>query len=163
MNTVKITYYGMEGEGRTLTEARKNAGRKLEACVTGSHAPIIRTITHAGRTFTVFIFRELDRWGYQIIEHGKTKDGQSWASANEPTDKDAARAAFRHLAQWSFSFEDDGADLILSNDKEGMADHKHWALWQHKYQAWRSVGKSDYEAHNLAENWPEGFKPTYTE
>lgn len=33
--TIKITYYGMDGEGRTVKEAKADAGTKIEAALKG--------------------------------------------------------------------------------------------------------------------------------
>ena len=46
--TVRITYYGMEGEGSTLKEAKQDAGRKLEAAIRASSDPICITRQNDG-------------------------------------------------------------------------------------------------------------------
>ena len=155
----------MDGQGATVKEAKQDAGRKIEQALSGYHFPSILTKTVGEVTYTVFVFRMLNQWGYSYIKHGAEKDGRQFASANEDTEEDATRHAWRHIAQNEFTYQDDGRGWLEKDDKAGLTELIYMAKWQHRMRAWKSIGKSDEEARNLSSYpypWPEGYTPTYT-
>jgi hypothetical protein len=59
MSTVRVTYYGVDGEGRNVTEAKRDAGTKIEAAMTGSYSPTVLQ----SRGTAIVLWR--DPWGWQ--------------------------------------------------------------------------------------------------
>jgi hypothetical protein len=47
MKTIRITYCGMDAEGSTVTEAKKNAARKLEDIAT-NWKPLVKLVETEG-------------------------------------------------------------------------------------------------------------------
>ena len=161
---INLTYYGMEGSGATVKEAKLDAGRKIEAALSGYHFPTIITKTVGEVTYTVFVFRMLNQWGYSTIKHGAEKDGRQFASANDNSEEEALRHAWRHIAGNEFTFTDDGQAWLEKNDTDGLRELVYMAKWQHLMKAWQNVGKTSEEARSLTTwpyNWPEGYAPTY--
>lgn len=60
---VRITHYGMEGEGRTLTEAKCNAGQKIEAILSGRWEPRIVSAHGQAR----LVYRDPLGWWVQAV------------------------------------------------------------------------------------------------
>jgi hypothetical protein len=63
MSTVRVTYHGMDGEGRSLKGAKRDAARKLEASVSGSYAPWY----FRDKGIALLLWREPAGWTYRII------------------------------------------------------------------------------------------------
>lgn len=161
MTTITLTYCGMNGQGPTVKEAKQDAARKIESLLSElDDSPIIRTITHGQDKYTMIIFRNSYRWGYELIKHGES-DRTHYTSANYDSKDEALTHAFRHIAQNVFTFDNDGLHWIMANDSDGLGNHKSWALWQHRYHAWKLQGQTDEQAHALAHSWPAGYAPTY--
>lgn len=51
MTTVRIEYFGVDGEGRNVTEAKKNAGKKLDRIVRNLSPSVF---CHKGHTLVVY-------------------------------------------------------------------------------------------------------------
>jgi hypothetical protein len=162
-NKVRITYYGMEGQGATVKEARLDAGRQIEAVLSGYHFPSAYTKTVGPNTFTIFIYRELARWGYSFVRHGSGDGRVMVGGANETNEEEANYRALRHIAGNVAAFDVTGGGWINPQDRDGLREHRWNAQWQLRYKAWASVGLTDNECHNAASNgkWPDGYTPTY--
>lgn len=144
MNTVRITYYGMDGEGRNVTEAKRDAGAKIENALTGNYTPqLIRGSTSEA----VLIFREPSGWYYSPIHADST--GRVCTIGSYDTQKEAERKARQHLAQNIFTLDGlDGSEVIL--DKADKREHATWIEYQRLYKAWRDTGLADQQAHEKA-------------
>jgi len=162
---INLTYFGMDGQGATVKEAKQDAGRKIEAALSGYHFPNLYTKTVGSVTYTVFIFRVLDKWGYAYVKHGAEKEGRQFASANDNSEEAAFIHAWRHIAGNEFTFTDDGRAWLEPKDSDGLRELVYMAKWQHLMKAWQSLGKTSEEARSLTTwpyAWPEGYAPTYT-
>lgn len=63
---ITLSYYGVDGTGPTVTAAKNDAGRKIEAMLKGDYTP--RLIQY--RTFTMVLFRDPFRgWVSSLIEN----------------------------------------------------------------------------------------------
>ena len=51
---VTLTYYGVDGTGRTVTAAKNDAGRKIEAMLKGDYTPRLIQYRH----ITMVLFRD---------------------------------------------------------------------------------------------------------
>ena len=151
---VRIEYYGMEGEGRTLTEAKRDAGAKIERAMTGSYTPkFIQAHSKA-----VLIHREPDGWYYSPINNLDATERLCTVGTYD-TQKEAERGARQHLAQLIFTLDGpDGSEVI--QNKANLAEHKSWTEYQHLYRAWRDMGIDENLAHEKACRHlkPEGGK-----
>ena len=122
MATIKITYYGMDGEGPTVRAAKEDAGRKLETALReAKHG--VHLIAFAGIAAVVAYDVWQSEWGYRLIntEPGKFHAGPQWVTCCG--DRQASRlAALRHIFDiaWSPSVEDDDA---FANDALAGRDH----------------------------------------
>jgi len=97
MSKVTIEYFGMSGEGRTVTEAKRDAGSKIESALKGHYTPTIIS----WRGWSMLIYREPSGWHYRGIvspEHGVT-EGKVWGNGAYDAEEDALRAARHHMAQ----------------------------------------------------------------
>lgn len=95
MANVMIEYFGFSGAGRTVTEAKQDAGRKIEALHTGTWEPEIRT----WKDHTVLIRRDLTGWLYQFIQLPGEPIRIPQGCAMACDRKDAIESAERHLVQ----------------------------------------------------------------
>jgi hypothetical protein len=147
MATVRITYFGMDGAGSTVTEAKKDAGRKIEAALDGSYAPSI--IDHRG--YSVLVYREPMGWCDKLIRCPEgMRTGRQYASANHATEKDALRAACRHVAQLGWTEADGQEPPVFLTDRADIAEYKAWTRFQLRYQAARRAGLEGNDAHSFA-------------
>ena len=159
---VKTTLHFMDGEGRNLTDARANASAKIENVLLNYQMPRI-TLHDTPRGRYTCIVGHWFRWYYILIPPGAS-EGPYWSSVNRGEDyKEAVFAMYRHLAQYEFTFEDDGSRWIDKRDTRGLADHRSWAACHHRIRAWQSLGYNDNFAHAHMHEWPSDFETTYTE
>lgn len=143
MTTVRIDYFGVEGEGRNVTEAKRNAGHKIEQAMRGSYVPRVLV---AGDD-AVVIFRTPQHWEYGFIRDGNLCSIQG---ASEDRD-DVERAARRHLGanatDWRTCLTVADVHPIVVEP----ADRREILVrcdWQRKYHAWRELGMEDNDARN---------------
>ena len=139
--TVRITYYGMEGEGKNVTEAKRDAARKVEAALEGDYSPeIIGDLTR----YAVLLWREPRYgWGFRTIT--ATTTGRLYGSSHGSSRMEVEKYARRHVADL---LQD--VTYILEKDREGIRDWHSKQEFQRKYQEARNEGHSDHEAHAIA-------------
>lgn len=129
MATVRIEYYGMEGEGRTLTEAKKDAGRKIQAALGGYYTPELLT----WRGETALIYREPNGWRYSLLlSGGKLIDRPYGISSNGPhaSKKEALQSAGFSLAQNGWQPADGTEILPDFLDESNRREMRSWATFQ---------------------------------
>lgn len=150
MATVRITYYGMEGEGKNLTEAKRDAGRKIEAAFSGNYTPEI--LSHRG--YAILLAREPSGWGARIIvDPDGIRDGRVWISGQE-TYEDAKRGALTHLAQLGWQDADGKTPPDFLKDRRAIADFVSWAEFQLRYIEGRNRGIPESDLHDYASRNP---------
>lgn len=145
MAIVKIEYFGMDGQGRNVTAAKKDAGAKIQRALSGDYSPILIRAHGEG----ILIFREPKYgWGYTLI-HPDTQ-GRLWSNgSNYDNQKEAERKARSHLAQIIFAHDGpDGSEVI--KNKSDLAEHKGWIKWQRLYKRWANTGAPDKICHKNA-------------
>jgi hypothetical protein len=156
---VKITYYGVEAEGRNLTEAKKAAGKKIEKAMTASYTPEVI----AWRGNAVLIYRTPEGWcSANLMADGVLyerdlsgswwgRDGEDWA---------AVVAAVRlHLAQQGWE-PADGEEVpeVLRNSPKLHGEYRSWVKFQLRYRDAVARGMGSNDAHDYA-----GRNPARTE
>jgi hypothetical protein len=157
---VNITYFGMEGTGRTMTEAKKDAGRKVEEALAGSYEPMLLE----SRGWAIIIWRDPHGWRFNTIaEKGEyRKDAFRCYTSGTKDRLDVFASALLHLAQMTW----DGTELLppclgslpalLSRrDCDGrrlLSQFAHWRGFQlaYKHAKANGIGQSDTEWHRWA-------------
>jgi hypothetical protein len=155
---VRVTYYGMEGEGRTLTEAKADAGRKAERAISGTYTPLL--ISARGQSALVYRI-PASGWWYTILRPEREQK-QSLYGTNSSEDRDwTERRARMHLAQNIFEF-DGPTGLEVVKNRQDRKEHLSYLRFQYCYRAWREAGESnDNLCHERAcyDKWPDGVEP----
>jgi len=102
MKTVSIDYFGASGSGRNVTEAKKDAGRKIER-VMRDRRP--RLVTYSGKRgeYASVIYADADGWMERTIHDpdGFRDAGSLWGNW---AGDDATEAA--HSVLWRFVVDD---------------------------------------------------------
>jgi hypothetical protein len=157
---IHVEYWGMKGSGRNLTEAKKDAGRKAEAALSGDYTP---TLLHA-YGHSILVYREpIGGWAYLFLprepEALRTPlyNGVCFGNADYA---ETVRRARTHLAQRVFRKKGQtGLDVVDPLDRR---EHLSWVRFQYCFQAWLDDGEKDHnKIHDLAcrDAWPEGVEP----
>lgn len=162
MTTVNITYFGMDGTGRTLTEAKKDAGRKIEEAMSGSYQPRVL----ASRGIAMLLWRDPQGWRSSTLTDGgddKGNDGfrdeLSYSSGRQDYWEEYA-GAIAHLAQqtWDGSEEyppclDNVRALSRKHECLGrrvLAEFASWRGFQLAYKVARAQGIAETDCHQWA-------------
>ena len=127
---VTIEYFGMEGIGKNVTEAKKDAGRKIEKAMTGGYTPVILS---AGDD-TVVIFRSPDGWRYGFLRNGDITGIQGQADDRQEVEKHARRHLGNNATDWKTCFGPDDVHPIVkdSRDRRQVAEACKWQQDYHK-------------------------------
>lgn len=144
---ISLTYCGMPGDGRTVTDAKKDAARKIEKALDGHYTP---TMMRAGDLIG-FIWREpMQGYHYKIVRPD-TENGALFGNATGTGEEsDTRRACARHMAQNLGSYA--GLERYLS--PADVRDLDSYFAWQDRYAAFKAQGMTDQEAHDSASNRP---------
>lgn len=144
-NKVTVTYYGVEGTGRNVTEAKRDAGRKIEASLTGSYDPTIL----ACRGIGILVYRQPNGWDFRTIVDPSDgiREGTMYGCGNYATHKEAVQAATNHLAQMAWVPEDGYTTPVAGADAR---EFRSWVEFQLRYREARSRGMSDSDCHSYA-------------
>lgn len=147
MATIRITYFGVEGEGPTVKAAKQDAGDKLERFVKGS---MPRIYCHKGYTLITYA----QPWGGSYTITHPDSAGQAIGSSSASDRRDAEFSGLRHLFTMARKEgEYEIPDWAMANrDFAAMAKslRDEWARndkFQAAYREARSLGQSDCEAH----------------
>lgn len=147
MATVTVEYYGMSGSGRNVTEAKRDAGRRIEAALSGHYTPEI--LSHRG--IAILVYREPQGWCNRIIadpERGIIA-GRIHGS-NHGTREECVRAALNHLAQLGWTHDDDDEAPDFVKDRADRADFRSWVTFQRRHKRARESGLNSNDAHAYA-------------
>ena len=144
---VRITYYGMDGAGRNLTEAKQDAGRKIEASLAGDYNPVLLSC----RSYQVLIYREPGGWCFLTVAtpNNGPKNETLYGCPNYKDRYTALRDARTHLAQIAWQPED-GELPPIKLDRSQTREFSSWATFQLRYQDGITAGLSQHDAHAYA-------------
>ena len=152
MQSVTIKYFGMDGTGRNITEAKRDAGSKLERAMDGSYSPVI--LRHRGTT--CMIWREPTGWEYRI-SRGEDRQYESLSGQTSACDSrdEAIREAIRHLCLTVFDWRTDSDDAPeLMTNREDRREYASLAqthrAFNTRYAKAKAAGLSDTDCHSYA-------------
>ncbi len=149
MTTVRITYFGMEGEGPTLTKAKLDAGAKIEKALNGSWTPEI----FAHRGYAYLVYREPDGWHDRLIAYAADgiKPGPVYGNSHPDAEKQSVvRHVLSHLAQLGWTAEDGLTPPAFLKDRSDIHDYQRHAEFQLRYQEGRRRGIAEKDLHSYA-------------
>lgn len=169
--TVHVTYCGIDGEGRTLTEAKKAAAHRIEAMVREMAQPPV--IVRIGGQACLVAYTP-DGWGSRLIteENGALRDGPQWLSSGTGSRREAINRAAEYAAQAAWVLE-------ITNDAEWLASNRpslvsaddwqkvsrevlEWTGWQRRYRQACKDGFDDNAARHIADglyHLVPGYRP----
>jgi hypothetical protein len=145
---INLTYFGMEGSGATVTEAKKDAGRKIEAALDGSYTPEIV----AWRGYAALVYREPTGWYTRLIicpDEKGIRDGKVWGS-NAGMYKEAMIQAQSHVADLGWERADGETPPAFLKDRDAIANYVYQARFRERYYQAIDRGMSKDDAHCYA-------------
>lgn len=145
--TIRVKYYGMDGEGTTVTEAKKDAGRKITEALDGDYIPEILE----WRGYAILVYREPEGWCSRTIADPEDgiKAGCVYGNPSS-TREETIQSARRHLAQMGWKPED-GFDLpTFVTNRNDIADHYNWCKAQLRWRKARDAGLDANDCHAYA-------------
>ncbi len=148
MNTVRVTYFGMEGEGPTVTKAKLDAGAKIEAALKGYYTPKIVS----WRGYAILVYREPSGWHNRIIvspEDG-IRSGPVYGSNTFGDKEDAIKQVQEHLADIGWTPEDGETPPPFLKARDSIAEYVYKAKFRRRYAEGRARGMNDNDAHSFA-------------
>jgi hypothetical protein len=144
---MRITYHGMHGAGRTLTEARRDAAQKIEQALSGTYDPVLLPLPDGD---IMLGFRTpAEGWSYWFWRDGRLSGGCLCALT---TREELERRMRRHAAQ---STEDSRYLEHPTCTEQDKRDFDEYRAWQQRYAAAQAQGLSDSEAHAYASSPPD--------
>lgn len=146
---IKVEHYGVEGTGRTLKEAKADAGRKIKAMLEGDYTP--ETITFRG--LVALIWREpWGGWYSKVIsETGALDASRRLSGCASHSSRDEARASTRmQLAQMDWTAGDGLTVPEILIDEREAREFLSWARFQLAYQRFKADGLSEVDCHRQA-------------
>lgn len=144
MTNHRLTYCGMEGEGRTVALAKQDAARKINAVLDGSYAPVCIP----GRVTIGIVFRTTFGWSYRIVERA----GVELSTCYHPSEgfDSADRACRSHMAQNELDLDHPFDVPTYLTDKRDRSEYIDYAAWQLAARAAQTQGLTDTEIHAWA-------------
>lgn len=155
--TIRIEYCGLDGSGRTVTEARQAAARKLTALVRDlrSNDP---AVIQCGKIAKI-VFRDADGWCTKIIaDENGIRDGST--TLGYESREAAIKSAISGVVQdaWRIDVPDDEAFALdvcaryMKRDEGQQLARElaHWCGWQRRYAAAKEAGYNDNQAFHIA-------------
>jgi len=144
----------MEASGRNVTEAKKEAARKLQSAMHGSYTPTIL----AYRGYAILIYREPQyEWHTRLIADPERGIVEGPVYGSQEGDRETAEIqARRHLAQLGWQHEDrfEVPTILAPHDRAGLSSFRFWVGFQLAYRVARGNGLPDCEAHEWACDHP---------
>jgi hypothetical protein len=156
--TIRIEYYGIEGEGATVKEAKANAGQSLIGIVRDlEEGPLVVSF----RGWAKMIWRGKYGWNERFIqtEGGPIEMGSACLHGGGSRE-DAVVHATRHIADcaWTFEVEDDAAyaaeafaKLPRGRRDEAVREFLYRIGWQRRVRAAMDAGWSQDDARCVAD------------
>lgn len=158
--TIKVEHYGVEGIGRTVGEAKRDAGRKIERMLSGDYSPQMRR----RKNVVAFIFRH-PMYGWSYVTHVDGEDPSPYPSVHhgfdDHTRDEMIVEATYHAAQvaWDGEDGDELEELARDLDRSHKSQLISWAKWQLRYRASIAEGCDSETAWNLASGLPGVYQP----
>lgn len=141
---VTVEHCGMAGSGRTVTEAKQDAARKITKALAGSYTPWTAVVGDQ----TLLVFRDPEGWHYQVISN-QDAPRFCYGSCVEQgrTFEEAREAGCFHLAQNCESIPN---ILIPYLRPEKVRQLNEYFAWQRAYRQATAEGMSNEQARNVA-------------
>jgi hypothetical protein len=151
--TVSVHRGNLSGHGRNKTVAKVNLDTQIDWLLAQTGAAVEVRFGHviivtanpaaAAHEYTII-------WPDDLYHHGKTKAATVCLGNIERTE--AIQAARSHVAQaaWNPYCKDDQFIGQTGLDDRRSRDLADWIGWQRRYQTFKSAGKTDQEAFDLA-------------
>lgn len=154
MKTITLDYYGMTGQGRTVTEAKQDAGRKITEALSGDYTP--RVYSFGGNTWAVW------RTPRGIVSGRVLPDGKFGGTClhGRDTFEEACYTTRFHLAQLGCDITSDEIPSILPGDEKSIREFSWWLGFQRAYRHAKAGGKNDMDSHYFAGENARNFAPT---
>jgi hypothetical protein len=147
---------GMSGSGKTVTEAKQDAGRRITALLEEIGAPIL--LTHRGQM--IVMSRDKYGWGYRLYQVAelKIRTDASHCSCGFAGKDDCLVAAVRHLADLTRTEgETDSALFDALRTQQAARERYSFALkaaqddvWLDRRRTALARGMSENDAHDYA-------------
>lgn len=155
-NRIRLNYCGMDGEGRTVTQAKCDAAGKIRTLLSGDWQA--RCIY--GRRILTFVWRDINGWCYKIIDPADA-NGQDEIiyGVRSGSLADIDRRARSHMAQWEHDMDRPFEVPTYLTDKRDIGEYLRLAAWQLAYRQARADGLSDTDAHEWACHNQAAFLP----
>ena len=158
---IRLTYCGMDGEGRTVTEAKREAADKLQAMVRRIRDGLSLVVCGP---CAALVHPTAEGWAYSIVtdDGGKVRaGGRLYGTTTGDDDREATIAqAAKHMCDnaWSIDIADDAAfaremlsPYIAKRDLDrAVAEKVDRCAWQRRARAALDAGYSNSEAHDMA-------------
>ncbi len=132
--TVTIDYYGVEGTGKNLTEAKKNAGEVIRATLKRVATPprIIRL-----KNWMVLIWADAHGWCHKVQEIDAIESGHLYGcSHSSGSEDDVVVAAKRHLADCVTMTDAEAVAFFSSHPSPDKNSLSEWRRKQGFYRAY---------------------------
>lgn len=140
MSTVTVDYYGVSGTGRTVTEAKRDAGEKIKRMVNRSP----KIWAHNGHAV---VFSPLaDGWMIQFIHPDSAGRIMSSQSSGGTDEEEAIYNALKHLIDMSRNVGEYPIPAWFPghvDTKRMVGEWKHADSWQLAYRAAQAAGEPD--------------------
>jgi hypothetical protein len=160
--TIRITYYGVDGEGPTVTAAKQDAGRRLEHLVKQTEEPPVIIMVEGEAAILGFTKYG---WGHRCFMTARPAHavlvGTQWLSGGFATKHEAELYALKHVLDnaWNFPPDDEawfndatngvakcGVSLTTSEARRIRGEFLAQCKWQRGYRRYRDEGYNDEDA-----------------
>ena len=150
MSKINIEYYGVHGEGRTVKEAKANAGRKISEAMNGSYEPVI---VRGERLLGIVWRHPLFGLYSSLIGSDDKPSGITWY--NETIEQTTDRMKL-NIAQLEANIGFDEMPMLIAGNKRLEAQYRSWLGFQ---RAYRAATGNDLERHEWACYHGHEFEP----
>lgn len=154
---IHLTYYGIEGRGPTVREAKAAAGREIEQIVKRCESdPLLVRI----RDQAIIVYPRTSGWTYALItdEAGLRTGAQGYrvnGVYSQGSFEEIRNAGVKHLAQIAWTHDQDDAAFVQALpwlEQRHHSDLQSYFAWQRRYKAAKDAGKTDNEARDMADS-----------
>lgn len=153
---INLEYFGMPGSGATVTEAKQDAGRKIESLLQDLGMPLL--LHHKGAV--AILTRDTYGWGYRLFDVSTLKAYQyaGHCSGGFDSREECLKAAVHHLAQNMRRIGEKDAeifDALPERDRalarrEFAIEAERDDLFQTRYREALARGMENGDAHDYA-------------